>query len=209
MDKYVIRTLQGLLGIAALICVAMMTVTARCRKPYLREDPSSIAGIAALIRHPLLLHDLQAENLNAQTNAMRYSFPDRRYGLQHYRLDDDQWTYGISPVDGSDCDLIVESTTDGLTPSLTKDSRQGSYGDTGHRESLLQIATAVIILGLLGVLVAYYKDGSDSAFNRFFNSDTFGPRFILTGLATTVAMSVEALHQGTCYHKILAFWHQS
>lgn len=42
------------------------------------------------------------------------------------------------------------------------------------------------LVALLGVIVAYYLDGSNSGFNRFFNSHTFGPGFILTSAAVVI-----------------------
>lgn len=39
--------------------------------------------------------------------------------------------------------------------------------------------------GLLGVTVAYYKYGSDSAFNRFFNGNTLGLHFFIICSSST------------------------
>jgi len=47
----------------------------------------------------------------------------------------------------------------------------------------VDIGFGVCVFGLLAIIVAYYLDGGNNGFNRFFNSNTFGPRFILTAAA--------------------------
>jgi hypothetical protein len=54
----------------------------------------------------------------------------------------------------------------------------------------------VIGLGLLGLVVAYYKDGSNSNFNRYMGSNSFGPSFILTALATVVSLGFNTIQEG-------------
>lgn len=44
---------------------------------------------------------------------------------------------------------------------------------------------AVLLFGLLGVTVAYYKYRSDSAFNRFFNGNTLGLHFFIICSSST------------------------
>src|ERR1700743_165078 len=54
----------------------------------------------------------------------------------------------------------------------------------------------VILLALLGVVSAYYKDGKSDGFNKFFDSRTFGPRFLLTGTGTLIAINWKRLEKG-------------
>ena len=51
------------------------------------------------------------------------------------------------------------------------------------------------LLALLGVIIAYYFDGSGSGFNDFFNSDTFGPGFILSGAAVAIDFHFKTLER--------------
>jgi hypothetical protein len=62
----------------------------------------------------------------------------------------------------------------------------------------LQVADFVLLFVLVGtfaVIMAYYFDNSDDDYNRFFSSQTFGPRFILTGAGTVIASMWKTVEQ--------------
>ena len=60
-----------------------------------------------------------------------------------------------------------------------------SRSQSHHKTRLLRdIAFLGFTIGFLAVIIAYFCDYRNTAFNRFFNSDRFGPRFTLSILAT-------------------------
>ena len=63
------------------------------------------------------------------------------------------------------------------------------------RRTLREIFFLAFLFALLGVIVAYYLDGSSSAFNQFFNSHTFGPGFILTAAAVIIDFHFKTLER--------------
>ena len=64
------------------------------------------------------------------------------------------------------------------------------------RASTIDLIFGAFILGLLIVIVSYFKDASDSAFNRFFNRNAFGPRFILTSAGTLISANWKRVERG-------------
>lgn len=197
IDPGITRALQALLALTALVCVVVITAVVFAPSPTLSGDPSSIAGIASLSHHPVLLHDFRAEKPDATSQHLKRSLPDRRYALQHYLTSDGQWKFGIVPVAAVEYGPVA-----GLAAtSHIRRSQAGSKASSltriiSLRDFAITLATAIICIALLGLIVAYYVDGSDSSFNRFFNSDTFGPRFVLTAMATMVSMGFSSLYQG-------------
>jgi hypothetical protein len=198
MDKYIIRVLQALLALATVLGALTVMAVSKASSIYLMTDPSTIAGIASLVHHPILLHDLKSEKPDATTAQMEASMPKRIYALQQYLMNGKNPACGIAPLTGADYDLPVEQLLPRAVPnhSGSKPTKLWKRA-TNLRDIVVLVGTSVFTIGFFGVVVAYYKDGSDSPFNRFFNSDTFGPRFIMTGLATTVSLGFESLHQGT------------
>jgi hypothetical protein len=64
------------------------------------------------------------------------------------------------------------------------------------RLRVVDIILLVIVSGTFGVILSYYLVGGENACNRFFSSDTFGPRFVLTGAATIMAGKWRSVEQG-------------
>ena len=63
------------------------------------------------------------------------------------------------------------------------------------KRTIRDIIFLLFLFGLLGVVIAYYFDGSSSGFNDFFNSHTFGPRFILTSAAVMIDFHFKTLER--------------
>ncbi|KAK3613036.1 hypothetical protein LTR22_028337, partial [Elasticomyces elasticus] len=54
---------------------------------------------------------------------------------------------------------------------------------------------ALFTIGTFVVVLAYYLDTHDDGFNRFFNSNSFGPRFTLTSAGTILASRRKSVEQ--------------
>lgn len=160
-------------------------------KSHVPAGPCSVATIAALAQHPDLIDDFNRVPANATIAEMKRTFRGRRYRLEFYR-------YGS----GQDCYCIRQTTKDvGFRYSALSDSgRPSGYlspKDSSHtgQETLkprrvwpMDIALVTLIVGLFGLVLAYVRDTRyNDGFNTFFNSDTFGPRFILTLSGTAIA----------------------
>jgi hypothetical protein len=86
--------------------------------------------------------------------------------------------YGLIKTAGALMAYKSQMSTD-VTPSHNIFSRF-------WKKALRDILFLLCILGLFGVVLGYYLDPANDAFNRFFNSDKFAPRFILTLSATVI-----------------------
>lgn len=189
----VIRILQGLLGFSAVIILGLASLLL-LRKTGLPADPSSIATVSSMIRHPGLQEDIQALPTGAGSTLeiMRSAISGKRYCLGDWSGPNGR-NYGIRPIadvdSGADSDRsssIYSKTISGYAPV---DSRS-SFNEAdmiAHRWRWMDFTLLIFIVGTFGVVLAYYLDGGDDGFNRFFSSNTFGPRFILTAAGTVTA----------------------
>ena len=63
------------------------------------------------------------------------------------------------------------------------------------KRTIRDILFLFFLFGILGIIIAYYLDGSSSGFNDFFNSHTFGPGFILTSAAVIIDFHFKTLER--------------
>jgi hypothetical protein len=61
------------------------------------------------------------------------------------------------------------------------------------------ISLAILMLGSFGVAIAYYLDGSNDGFNRFFNSHSFGPKFVIVFAAGIIVTQWKRLENGKIF----------
>lgn len=199
VDPPIVRLLQALLCATGLVAVAAMVIILISVKPKLSQDPSSIVGVMALIHHPTLIRDLQAGDPEASTDTWAKSTPNRRLTLQGYAANDILLT-GIIPLVAEQHELMGDN---GCKQSHKHATRERTLFPLMKKcriswDVFLHIGITVLSLALLGLVVAYYLDVSDSGFNRYFNSNTFGPRFVFTSIATMLSLGFESLQFGMC-----------
>ncbi|KAK4890592.1 hypothetical protein LTR27_010754 [Elasticomyces elasticus] len=187
VDVVVVRILQGLLAFAALILLLMVAVLLLTRTG-LPANPSSIATIASMMRNPALLDDLNEISPDADAKHMRQALTGRRYKLDNFKTATGEIGYGIVPAYANGQGEHIH--TPGYAP--VSGTTRGSHA---HRFRILDFVLAFVVLGSFGVVLAYYLDGKPDGFNNFFSSNTFGPRFILTGAATIVASLWKGVEQ--------------
>lgn len=198
VDPPVVRLLQALLGIIGLVNVIVIGLVQASRCQHLSQDPSSIAGVAELIHHPVLLHDFQAGDPDGPIKRWQRAMPKRRLVLRAYRSREHRWRAGIIPIPADGHEILRTIDHEPLRPRTgSKEPRHTPRVVLGlSNDTLMHISTSMLCLALLAVIVAYYIDVSDSNFNRFFNSNTFGPRFILTSIASILSLGFESLQSG-------------
>jgi hypothetical protein len=82
------------------------------------------------------------------------------------------------------------------TPLSAHDMTRSSNATT-RSITFTDISLAFFVLGTTALIVAYYLATGSSGFNDFFNSNTFGPRFIMTMCGTIVVTLWKDLEYGT------------
>ncbi|KXT04990.1 hypothetical protein AC578_10310 [Pseudocercospora eumusae] len=189
----VIRVLQGLLAFAAAVILGLASLLL-LRKSGLPADPSSIATVSSLMRHPGFLEDMSElpTGAGATHENMKSAMDGKRYCIGAWAGSRGRG-YGLRPMNDVDSGAasqrspsIYSKTSSGYTPV---DSRS-SFNEAdivAQRWRWMDFVLIIFILGTFGVVLGYYLDGNDDGFNRFFSSNTFGPRFILTGSGTLIA----------------------
>ncbi|KAF2163860.1 hypothetical protein M409DRAFT_68136 [Zasmidium cellare ATCC 36951] len=194
----VVRIMQGLLAFIALVIV-FITILLLVKRTGLPANPSSIATIGSLMRHPGLVDDIN--NLpvgpGARVSEMKAAMAGKRYKLERYKTEMGALHYGIRPLT---IDLHDEySTRSKGRGSYTPIDNNGSSFSEGttksHRFRWMDLILLLLTLGTFGVVLAYYLDGNPDGFNNFFSSNTFGPRFILTLAGTLIATSWHSIEQ--------------
>ncbi|KAK4574595.1 hypothetical protein LTR86_001436 [Recurvomyces mirabilis] len=177
----VIRVLQGIVSLAALVLIVAVLVTYR-KQTGVARDPSSIAAVASLMRHPSLLAELQSLPTDASKKKMMSSMEGHRYSLSYWQGSFGDRHYGVLPMQ-----TYGKSSLSQATKPLMGSSDRPVYAKSHWHKVGGEWIVAIFTTGTFGVVLAYYLDGQDDGFNRFFSSNTFGPRLILTTSATVLA----------------------
>ncbi|KAK1809714.1 hypothetical protein LTR12_015937 [Friedmanniomyces endolithicus] len=186
-DVTILRILQGFLAFAALALLVLISLLL-LTKTGLPANPSSMATVASLMRNPALLDDLNEIPPDADAKHMQDALSGRRYKLDAYKTTTGELGYGIVPAYGNGQDEQNHSPGYAPLAGVATSSRS-------HRFRLTDLVLALAVLGIFGVVLAYYFDGKHDGFNDYFSSNTFGPRFILTFAATIVASLWKTVEQ--------------
>lgn len=173
VDPTIIHLLQGLLSFVAVMTLTIMYMVTRS-PTGIASDPSTIAFIVSMIHHPNVLEDFRRCSNEATDKDIIKFLDGKNYRLGNYVGSDGVARYGIIP--GNPTSLLDDNIEMTYTSNEKKASRTGIF------KPFLYVTFVLFILGLLGVILAYYKDGANDGFNRFFNNNSFGPRFFMVSL---------------------------
>ncbi|KAF7193233.1 hypothetical protein HII31_05459 [Pseudocercospora fuligena] len=191
----IVRIMQAVL---ALLFVSLSALTAQllAGRTGLSSDPSSMAAIASLMKNPNLTEDLDQlrSGLKVTVQAMQASLEGHEYKLGHWTTEEEEVLYGIYPARRHGCPTqetvgrggIASQGSNGYAPIVSRPLSEAT-GTKAHRWRCMDFLLLFMTTGAFAVVIAYYVDGQDDGFNRFLNSDTFGPRFIFTGAGTIIA----------------------
>lgn len=171
VDIAIVHLLQGLISFVAVMTLTIMYMALRSRTG-IAADPSSIAFVATLVHHPDVLYDFRRISGQGRNKEITNMIGKKNYRLANYLASDGVARYGIIPGDANSYSLVDHD----IETTHTQGRKNGSTRQFKH---FLDVVFVLFILGLLGVVVAYYKDGANDGFNRFFNSNSFGPRFFM------------------------------
>ena len=193
MDRTVARLTQALLALIALITLLVSVRTLIRQHTGVHADPSSILTVASLAHHPQLFNLYTQLPPNSSARELHHALRGQRFKLSEYTLPDGTYRYGIYPYPND-----PEEPLGTVAPNTSLSS-----GRTIPRYAR-DILAGVLAAAFLAVVIAYYLDSSNSSFNRFFNSDTFGPRFIMTGAATILSTIFTSFHAEVANKSIYA-----
>jgi hypothetical protein len=180
VNPIISHLLQGLLSFVVVMTLTIMYMVTRSPSG-IASDPSTIAFVASMIHHPDVLKDFR-QSSNKTTDKDILSFLGRKsYRLGNYVEGDGVARYGI--ISCNPITLLDDNI------EMIHSSNEKNADRTGTFKLFLDVIFMLFILGLLGVILAYYKDGANDGFNRFFNNNSFGPRFFMVSLCCTLERS--------------------
>jgi Protein of unknown function (DUF3433) len=174
----VVRAVQALLSLAAALVIVLI-ILRRPRRSGVFSNPSSIASMAALFSHRGVLRDIRRIDPHATEDQIAEALSGNHYMMGSFESSPGRHRYGLMKTTGALTADRSQMSTDAAPPSHSIFSRF-------WKEALPDILFLLCILGLFSVVLAYYLDSANDAFNRFFNSEQFAPRFLLTLSATLI-----------------------
>lgn len=194
VDPTIGRAVEALLTYIAVMTLSIMIMIFRSRTG-IYSDPSSIASISSLVHHPEVVKDFNMFAAEASMKEVRQFLRDKNYKLGEYQNSDRTWRYGIIPETPSTAPMSLEQK-----PLSTPKPKHRRWRITNI---IFDTLFLLCLMALLGIVAGYYKDAKDDAFNRFFNSQTFGPRFVMTGTGTLIAINWKRLERGLSFRWLL------
>ncbi|KAH0536541.1 hypothetical protein FGG08_006591 [Glutinoglossum americanum] len=177
------RLIEVMLGVTAVLAVYLTTLLHNSRSGV-SSDPSSLATAASLLHHPQMLAGLRSVNCMGSKTDFANSLKNQRYRLTRYRTSTGQ-EYGVIPDEQQNSDLERSEKLAAKKTPTTDTPRQHS-----SRKRVLNIRDVVFgtfILGTLAFVIAYLKDSFyEDGFNKFMNSQSFGPKFIMASIGSLI-----------------------
>ena len=187
IDVSVVRILQGLLSLTAMM-LAIIWYMLRKRSSELRSDPSSIITVASLLHHPETIDGLHGLDQLASKAETIKSLDGYSFRLGTYEGRDGNERYGLIASN----DIQVDQPSNASDPlMITKDSKisvssipQEPVTTRPKRQKPLHLVRDIVLgttmAAILIIVAVYYVASGNSGFNIFMNSNSFGPRFLVT-----------------------------
>ncbi|KAI9809373.1 MAG: hypothetical protein M1827_006885 [Pycnora praestabilis] len=195
VDKAAARTLEALLAFAAAVIVFLIIREWRIRSGVY-ADPSRLVTIASLLNHKEVVEDFRKIDYDASNDKLHDQLNAKRYRLTHYRSPTGTSRYGLIPCITKSSQQSSRSRRSWLgkytpvpnptTTDETEKSLTSKFEWSNLFLPLRDIVFGTALVGVLCLVVAYYKIGGNNDFNDFMNSQGFGPRFILTLMGSLI-----------------------
>jgi hypothetical protein len=187
------RVLQAVLGLIAVLLILLCYLLYR-NNSGVYADPSSICGLATLMHNPPLVQIMSHMDLDISDRDFENAIQGKRLHLGAHNMPDG---YGIFVTDeyGS-----VNVTTQ-PTPPTQNQPRKTWFSDLGKPTmKFFKVFSVYFVfsatLALFGMVVFYYKNSADNQFERFMDSQSFGPRFMMTAFGVLIKLFWETLLEG-------------
>ena len=185
-----LRTLQALLSVVFVLVFSIIALNWR-RKSDLASDPSTIASMASLLGHSSIIEDLNNISPAATKNEVKQALAGKQYKLAHFQDGLGRQQFGIMKTVSSNQPTVTGYTS--VSNPATLPDRPGK-----SRQNLVLLRDVVfllVILALFGIILAYKFIHGNQPLNVFLNSNGFGPRFILSGVAVLISSGWKRLER--------------
>ena len=190
INRPVVRVMEALLCATFVLVVALLLHT-RKRFSGVFMDPSWISSMADLLGHPAFVEDLRNIPPFATADEVKAALAGNWYKLTSFEVPGGRLRYGVVKTEEG----APSSSSSSLSPSQTPagytafQNLEYQHHHSPPRKSWQASVTRfldvgfflAVVLALFSIILAYWFLRGDDPLNNFFNSDTFGPRFLLTG----------------------------
>ncbi|KAH8674214.1 hypothetical protein BX600DRAFT_509400 [Xylariales sp. PMI_506] len=179
-----------LLGIMSIIVFLALVFLARW-KTGVSTNPWSIAGIAGLARNKSMRNLLMAADAgHSPGGLLQDSLAGRKFRLDWFRNEEGVMEYGIVLCDRW---WVDHQSTTNLIDVVGGAKHRGSFSTSKKNDSpfwmLGYTSRIFFLLGLSGILamILYYENtGADTSFERFMDGQSFGVKFVFTGIGVLI-----------------------
>jgi hypothetical protein len=192
-NTWVIRTLQGFLGVTAAVALALIAMW--FKKPHgATNDPTSIAAIAAIASHPDIVRDFSC-SAEMTTSELKKRVKKNKYILDEFQIANGTVRYGmvpLAPPNGS----VPEQEDTAKTPSKLR-----AFFSTGWKTMAVykDVVYILYLFAILGLTAAYLRDIDKSVLARMFEGSTVGKRLFFAVLASIASVYFSKMERGTSH----------
>ena len=189
------RLVQGILSAIAVLTFALgLSLWRKCSGIF--ADPSSIAGVATIFQDPELIEDFRSVHKPApSTGDLKATLSGHRYRMGTSMGREGGLSYGIvkvastQPVESPPhrtsnfsgrkyASVALDAVDEGAV--LSKSTKQKTPGTSlGLHPAVITIFT-FFVSGLAVLVIYYNKVGTNTGFERFMSSESFGASFLFT-----------------------------
>lgn len=178
------RALQGTLAFIAVLTLLLAVSYCR-RNSGLFADPLCIAGTASLFQDPELVSHFCILDPNlSDSKQLLKTLRGRRYRLEagsivSYPYAQVYFGHNIGGVfgqEGKSDSVRISNAGKGVHRNQRTQTRKMNL------DRVLSLISGLLTTGLLILVIYYNHTGGDTGFERFMDSQSFGPRFLFTTL---------------------------
>ena len=208
INPTVARIIQALLAIT-LGFLFIAWVLLRRQRSGVYSDPSSIATLASLLHNPEVVADFRNISPGASKEEMLQAVAGRRYQLGTYRCIDGTERYGLVVGRGQHSDSEDSRHGNPYEPVANPGGAAEASDATGNagrkkRHTVLHLirdmAFGLVTAGILVLIIYYFRTGYNTGFERFMDSQSFGPRFVMAVVGMIIQSQWRRLERGMSIH---------
>ena len=202
INPTIARILQVILSVTFIMLAIIWWLLGRLSSGVY-SDPSSIASMMSLLHHPATMEGFRHLNQWTSKKETVKTLADKCYRLKSYQEPEGPNYYGVvatrgcaseeggdlyRPLPNIKSEYQEESSANDAFPPLLAQSRKPF-------QIIRDVVFVLVTVGILILVAVYYINSADNGFERFFDSQSFGPRFLITFVGVIIHSQWERLER--------------
>ena len=203
------RAVEGILSFIALMTLALIITTLR-RRSGVYANPMSITSLATLFQHQSLIEKFRhIHGVSPNAKQLKQALQGSLYRLGVYIEVDGSTRYGLhllesrstsadmeqkhsSTYSGNKYTSVAIDPVDNNRPIPKPKRTFSSYGT----HPVAMCVFGFFISGLIALIIYYNRLGSQTGFERFMDSNSFGTSFLFTAIGVIIKLYWSLLDDG-------------